>query len=59
MFFFSFMKGSNCSHKLRYKEYLKLICSCLSQDMYTEMTCMRISYGEITYVYGKAHMTVM
>jgi hypothetical protein len=27
--------------------------------MYTKLTRMRISYGEITYVYGKAHVTVV
>jgi len=27
--------------------------------MYTELTRMRIQYGEITYIYGKAHVTVM
>jgi hypothetical protein len=53
------MKGSNLSYKLRYKGYLELICRCLSKDMHTKLTCIRISYGEITYVYGKAHMTVV
>jgi hypothetical protein len=53
------MKESNCSHKLRHEEYLELICKYLSDDLYNELTCMRISYGEITYVYGKAHVTVM
>jgi hypothetical protein len=24
--------------------------------MYTELTCMRILYGDITYVYGKPHL---
>ena len=52
------MKGSNYSHKLRYKGYLELICKCLSQNMYTELTCMRIPYGKITYIYGKTHLTV-
>jgi len=56
---FSFMKKSNCSHKLRHEKYLELICRYLSDDLYNELTCMRISYGEITYVYGKAHVTVM
>jgi len=27
--------------------------------MYTELTSMRIPYGEITYVYGKTHVTVV
>jgi hypothetical protein len=53
------MKGSNRSHKLSFKGYLELICRCLSKDMHTELTYMRISYGEITYVYGKAHMIVL
>ena len=58
MFFF-FMKGSSCSHKLGYKRYLKLICKCLLDDMYTELTRMRISYKEITCVYEKTHVTVV
>ena len=32
------MKGSNCSHKIRYKRYFELIYRCLSDDMYTELT---------------------
>jgi hypothetical protein len=31
----SFMKRSSWSHKLRYEEYLKVICMCLLDDMYT------------------------
>ena len=27
--------------------------------MYIEQTCMRILYGEITYVHGKVHVTVV
>jgi hypothetical protein len=42
-----------------YKEYLELIYRWLSDDIHTELTCIRISYGEITCVYGKVHMTVM
>jgi hypothetical protein len=30
MFFFFYIKGSNCSHKLGYKGCLKLICKCFS-----------------------------
>ena len=32
---------------------------CLSDDIYTELTHMRISYAKITYVYRKAHVTVV
>ena len=53
------MKGSSCSHKLRYEGYLEIICRCMSDDMYSELTYMRILYGEITCIYGKAHMTVV
>jgi hypothetical protein len=58
MFFF-FMKGNNCSYKLRCEGYLELICRCLSNDMHTEQIHMRILYGEITCFYGKAHVTVV
>jgi hypothetical protein len=27
--------------------------------MYIELTRMRISYGKITYVYGKAHVIIV
>jgi len=27
--------------------------------MYTELTCMRILYRDITCVYGKTHMTIV
>jgi hypothetical protein len=53
-----FMIGNNCSHKLRYEGYLELICRCLSDNMFTELSRMRTPYGEITCVYGKTHMTV-
>ena len=53
------MKRSNCSHKLGYEGCLELICRCLSDDMYTKPTRMRISYGDITCFYGKAHMTIV
>ena len=53
------MKENNCSHKLRYKRYLELICKRLSNDMNTELTSMRISYEKIIYVYKKAHITVV
>jgi len=42
-----------------YKEYLELIYRWLSDDIHTKLTCIRISYGEITCVYRKVHMTVM
>ena len=50
---FSFMKESNCSHKLRHEEYLELICRYLSDDLYNELTCMRISY--VIYIYKGSH----
>jgi len=53
------MKRNGCSYKLSYKKYLELICKCLSQDMYTELICMKILYREITYVYEKAHVTIV
>jgi len=46
---FFLMKRSNWSHKLRYEEYLKLIFRYLLHDIHTELICMRISYGDITY----------
>ena len=53
------MKENNCSHKLRYKGYLKLICKCLSDNIYNELTCIRIPYRKITCVCGKTHMMVV
>ena len=53
------IKGKGCSYKLRYEGYLKLICRCLSNNMYTELTRNRIIYGAITYIYEKTHMIVM
>ena len=53
------MKGSNCSCKSMYKGYLELICICLSYNIYTKMTHVRIPYGDITYAYGKAHVTIV
>jgi hypothetical protein len=50
---FFYIKGSSCFHKLRYEGYLELICRFLSNDMYTKLTRMRISYEKIIYVYGK------
>ena len=55
----SFKKGNRCSNKLRYEGYLKLIYRCLSNDMYVKLTRKRILYGEITYIYGKAHVIVV
>ena len=31
-----------------YEKYLELMCKCLLDDMYTEMTCIIIPHGEIT-----------
>ena len=53
------MKENNFSHKLRYERYLELIYKCFSNYMYTELTCMKIPYKKIIYVYEKAHMTVV
>ena len=53
------MKGNICSHKPKYKGYLELICRCLLDEMYTELTRMKISYKEITYLYKKAHVMVL
>jgi hypothetical protein len=54
--FFSFMKGSNHSYKLRYNGYNELICRCLLNNKYTKLAHMRIIYGEITHIHGKTHM---
>jgi hypothetical protein len=43
------------SHKPRYERYLKLIYKCLLDDMYTELSRKKIQYGEIIYIYRKAH----
>ena len=53
------MKGNSFSYKLRYERYLKLICRCLLDNIYTELTYKRILYGEITYVYEKTHVIVV
>jgi hypothetical protein len=53
-----FMKGSSYSYKLRYEGYLELICMCLLDNMYTELTHVRIPYGEIICINGKTCMTV-
>jgi hypothetical protein len=53
------MKGSSCFYKLRYEGQLKLIYKWLSDEMYVELTRMRILYGDIIYVYGKVHVTVV
>jgi uncharacterized membrane protein len=52
-------KKNYYSYKLRYKGYLELIYKCLSYDMCTELTHIRILYGEITCVYRKAHMIIV
>ena len=53
------MKDSSCSYKLRYEGYLELICRCLLDNMYTELTYMRISYEKIICIYGKTRVTVV
>jgi len=58
MFFF-FLLNEVVVHKLRYKRYLELICRCLSDFMLNELTRIRIVYGDIIYVYEKAHVTVV
>ena len=52
-------KNNNCFHKLRYKTYLKLICRCLSNDKYIELTLKRISYKNIIYVHRKVHAIII
>jgi len=54
-----FMKRSKWSHKLRYEKYLKLIFRYLLHNIYIELICMKIPYGDITNVYEKTHVTVM
>ena len=53
------MKGSSCPKKLRYEGYLELIYKYLLDDIYTELTRMKILYGDITCVYEKAHIMVV
>ena len=53
------MKKNSCSHKLRCEGYLKLIYRCLSYDMYTKLTSMRVPYEKITCIYGKTHVIVL
>ena len=53
------MKESSYSHKLGYEEYLELIYRCLLNDMFIELTCIRILYVEITYIYEKTHVTIV
>ena len=53
------MEGSICSLKLKYDEYLEKIYRYLLDDIYTNMTRVRILYGEIACIYIKAHVTVM
>jgi hypothetical protein len=52
------MKENNCSNKLKYKECLKLIYECLSDDMYIDLTSTKIPYNEMICVYEKANVTV-
>ena len=53
------MKEGDCSHKLRYDGYPEQICRCLLNDMYIELINMRISYKEITCIYGEVYVTVV
>ena len=53
------MKRNSCSYKPRYEGYLKLIYTCLSDDMCTELAHMKISDVEITCTNEKAHMMVV
>jgi hypothetical protein len=53
------MKESNYSHKLIYEKYPELICRCLLDDMYIELTHKRISYEDITYIYRKIHVIIV
>ena len=53
------MKENMYSHKLRYDGYLELICKCLSDVMYTKLTCKKILYEEITYIYGKTLVIIV
>jgi len=39
-----------------YERYLELIYKCLSDDMYTKLTRVRIPYEEITCVCEKTHV---
>ena len=59
MLFFFLMEGSICSLKLKYDEYLEKICRYLLDDIYTNMTRVKILYGEIACIYIKAHVMVM
>jgi len=45
--------------KPRYEGYPKLIYKCLLGDMYIEITRMKISYGEVNYVYEKAYVIII
>jgi hypothetical protein len=54
-----FVKWNNYSYKLKYDKYLELVYRCLSNYMYIKTIRMRISYGEITCVYGKSHVIVV
>jgi hypothetical protein len=57
--FFYFMKENSYSHKLKYEGYLEIIYRYLSNDIYIKLTCMRISYRKITYIYEKIHVTLV
>ena len=53
------MKRNSCSHKLGNEGYLELIYRCLSDDIFTELTRIRISQGKIICVYKKAHVMIV
>lgn len=53
------IEKNNCFYKLRYKEFLELICKCLSNDKYIELTLKKILYKNIIYVYKKAHIIII
>ena len=52
------MKENSCCYKIKYEGYLELICKCLLDDIYTELTCMKISYEKIICVYRKTRVMV-
>ena len=59
MLFFLYIKKKSYSQKLRYEGNIEIICRCLCDDMYIELTRIRISYGEITCVNGKAYILIV
>ena len=59
MLFNLFILKKSCSHKLWYEGYLELTCSCLLDEMYTKLTCIRISYEVIICVYENSYVMVV